>query len=68
LVLIEYGLVCLRREPLVFEFSSLIWGRVLGAGLVALAISPIVFAVLGYVARLMRHRHYRGAGGEVDGD
>ena len=65
MVFIEYGLLCLRREPLVFEFSPLVWGRVLGAGLVALAVSPIVFAVLGYVARLMRHRHYRGTGGDL---
>jgi len=59
LVLIEYALICLRREPLAFDFSPVVWGRVLGAGVVALVVSPVVFAVLGYVARLMRHRHYR---------
>jgi len=59
LVLIEYALICLRREPLAFDFSPVVWGRVLGAGVVALVVSPVVFAVLGYAARLMRHRHYR---------
>lgn len=59
LVLAEYIMISLRREPLRFEFTPLIWGKVLGAGVVALALSPVVFAVLGYLSRLVGHKHYR---------
>jgi hypothetical protein len=59
LTLLEYVLICLRREPLHFEFPHSVWGRVVGAGLTALVLSPAVFALLGYVARWMSHRHYR---------
>jgi hypothetical protein len=59
LTLLEYGLISLRREPLHFEFSPSVWGRVLGAGLNALVLSPLIFAFLGYVARWMGHRHFR---------
>jgi len=55
----EYVMISLRREPLQFEFSPLIWGRILGAGVVALVLSPILFFVLGYLARLIGHQHYR---------
>lgn len=55
----EYLMISLRREPLRFEFSPEIWGRILGAGVVALVLSPLVFSVLGYVARLLGHKHYR---------
>lgn len=59
LVALEYLMISLRREPLRFEFSPLIWGKILGAGLVALGLSPLVFALLGYFARLLGHKHYR---------
>jgi hypothetical protein len=59
LVLVEYVMISLRREPLRFEFNPEIWGRILGAGLVALVLSPFVFSVLGYLGRLMKHQHYR---------
>jgi hypothetical protein len=59
LVLVEYLMISLRREPLRFEFNPEIWGRILGAGLVALVLSPFVFMALGYVSRLMQHQHYR---------
>jgi hypothetical protein len=42
-----------------FEFNPEIWGRILGAGVVALALSPFVFMALGYLSRLMKHQHYR---------
>ena len=59
LVALEYLMISLRREPLRFEFSPLIWGKILGAGVVALGLSPLVFALLGYLARLLGHKHYR---------
>jgi hypothetical protein len=59
LVAAEYVMISLRREPLRFEFSPLIWGRIFGAGIVALALSPLVFFVFGYLARLLGHQHYR---------
>jgi hypothetical protein len=59
LTFLEYVLISLRREPLHFEFSRSVWERVVGAGVTALVISPLVFAFLGYVARWMGHRHYR---------
>jgi hypothetical protein len=59
LVLVEYLMISLRREPLRFEFTPEIWGRILGAGLVALVLSPFVFKSLGYLSRLMKHQHYR---------
>ncbi|MEY2598594.1 MAG: hypothetical protein RLZZ142_853 [Verrucomicrobiota bacterium] len=64
LVALEYVMLSLRREPLRFEFSPGIWGRILGAGLVALVLSPLVFVVLGYLARLVGHRHFRPERGE----
>ncbi|MEI6712769.1 MAG: hypothetical protein WCO60_03395 [Verrucomicrobiota bacterium] len=59
LVALEYLMLSLRREPLHFEFSPVIWGRIFGAGVIALVLSPFVFAVLGYISRLIGHRHYR---------
>lgn len=59
LVLAEYLMISLRREPLRFEFNADIWGRILGAGVVALALSPLVFFALSYVGRLIGHQHYR---------
>jgi hypothetical protein len=59
LVLAEYLMISLRREPLRFEFNPEIWGRILGAGVVALVLSPFVFMALGYLSRLMKHQHYR---------
>ncbi len=59
LVLLEYLMLSLRREPLRFEFPPEVWGRIFGAGFVALALSPLVFMVLGYFARLLKHQHHR---------
>lgn len=59
LTLLEYVLISLRREPLHFDFSQVVWERVVGAGVTALVLSPAVFAFLGYVARWMGHRHHR---------
>lgn len=59
LVAVEYLMLSLRREPLRFEFSNLIWGRIFGAGVIALVLSPFVFLILGYISRLLGHKHYR---------
>ncbi len=59
LVAAEYLMISIRREPLRFEFSSEIWGRIFGAGVVALALSPLVFFSLSYISRLLGHKHYR---------
>lgn len=59
LVLLEYLMLSLRREPLHFEFSNLVWGRVFGAGILALIVSPFVSLILGYLGGLLGHTHYR---------
>ena len=59
LVGIEYLMISLRREPIRFEFSPEIYGRIFGAGLMALVISPLLFFVMGYLSRLTGHKHYR---------
>ena len=59
LVLGEYLMLSVRREPLRFEFSALVWGRILGAGVITLVAAPFVFGVLEYLARLVGHKHYR---------
>ena len=59
LVLMEYLMISLRREPLHFDFSGVIWGRIVGAGVVALVLAPFAFFSLSYLAGLMGHQHYR---------
>jgi hypothetical protein len=59
LVLLEYLMLSLRREPLRFDFSAVVWGRIFGAGVLALLVSPVVFWGMGYVSRLLRHKPYR---------
>ncbi len=64
LVLVEYLMISLRREPLRFDFSTVVWGRVFGAGLVALIVAPFAFFTLSYLAGIMGHQHYRPEKGD----
>lgn len=53
IVLIEYVMITLRREPLVFIFNREIWWRIGGAGIVAMLLSPLFFFFLNYIAALV---------------
>ena len=53
IVLAEYLMLTIRRQPMQFLFDQDIWWRIGGAGLVAFIISPFVFFTLNYVAYLI---------------
>ena len=53
LVLAEYLMITIRREPLTFVFDREIWWRIGGAGLVAALLSPLFFFALNYLASLV---------------
>lgn len=55
IVLAEYLMLSIRRQPVVFHFDQQIWWRIGGAGLTALFIAPFLFLALNYVAYLMGH-------------
>lgn len=52
IVLVEYLMISIRREPVRFVFDQEIWWRIGGAGLVALLLSPFVFFALNYLGHL----------------
>ena len=53
IVLAEYLMLTIRREPVVFLFNREIWWRIGGAGLVAALLSPIFFFALNYLGALV---------------
>ncbi len=53
IVLAEYLMITIRREPVVFLFNREIWWRIGGAGLVAALLSPLFFFALNYLAALV---------------
>jgi hypothetical protein len=53
IVLAEYLMLTIRRQPMQFVFDQDIWWRIGGAGLVGLIISPFVFFTLNYIAYLV---------------
>jgi len=53
IVLAEYLMLTIRREPVVFLFNREIWWRIGGAGIVATLLSPLFFFVLNYIAALV---------------
>ena len=52
LVLAEYLMITIRREPVHFVFNDEVWWRIGGAGLVAAFLSPLIFFVFNYLAAL----------------
>jgi hypothetical protein len=53
IVLAEYLMLTIRREPVIFVFNREIWWRIGGAGLVATFLSPLFFFALNYLAALV---------------
>lgn len=51
LVLIEFALLTFRREPFALEWPVDVWRHILGSGLAAALISPVLFFCLNWIAR-----------------
>lgn len=52
MVLAEYGMITLRRQPIVFHLDATVWWKIGGAGLLATLLAPLFFFLLNYVALL----------------
>ncbi len=52
IVLAEYLMITIRRQPVHFMFDDQVWWRIGGAGLAAAFISPLVFFIFNYLAAL----------------
>jgi hypothetical protein len=53
IVLAEYLMISIRRQPVAFVFNEEIWWRIGGAGLAAMFLSPFFFFALNYLASLV---------------
>jgi hypothetical protein len=53
MVLAEYLMLSIRRQPVQFVFNEALWWRIGGAGLTAMFLSPFVFFGLNYLAYLI---------------
>lgn len=53
IVLAEYLMLSLRRQPVQFVFDHEIWWRIGGSGIAALLLSPIFFFILNYLGHLV---------------
>ena len=52
LVLAEYLMITIRRQPVHFIFNEEAWWRIGGAGLIAAFLSPLIFFLFNYLAAL----------------
>ena len=52
LVLAEYLMITIRRQPVHFIFNDEVWWRIGGAGLVAAFLAPLIFFIFNYLAAL----------------
>ena len=52
LVLADYLMITIRRQPVHFIFNDEVWWRIGGAGLAAAFLSPLVFFIFNYLAAL----------------
>jgi hypothetical protein len=52
IVLAEYLMITIRRQPVQFIFNQEVWWRIGGAGLVAAFLAPLVFFLFNYLAAL----------------
>ncbi len=55
LVLIEFLLLTFRREPFALVWPQDVWMRILGSGLAAALVAPLLFFGLNWVARRLGH-------------
>jgi hypothetical protein len=53
IVLAEFVMISIRRQPVTFVFDASLWWRIGGAGLVAALLSPPFFFFLNYLAALV---------------
>ena len=53
IVLVEYLMISIRRQPVSLVFNEEIWWRIGGAGLAAAFLSPFFFFALNYLASLV---------------
>lgn len=53
IVLTEFVMISIRRQPVSFVFDKEIWWRIGGAGLIATMLSPFFFFLLNYFASLV---------------
>ena len=53
IVLADYVMISIRRQPITFEVDREIWMRIGGAGVTAMLLSPFFFFALNYVARVV---------------
>ncbi len=53
IALVEFLMISVRRYPVSFVFSSDVWWRIGGAGLIAALLSPPAFFFLNYLAALV---------------
>ena len=64
IVLSEYLMITIRRQPVTFDFDKEVWWRIGGAGLVAALLSPLFFFALNYFAALVGHETQPGRKGK----
>ncbi len=55
LVLLEFALITFRREPFALLWSADVWKRILGSGLSAFIVSPVLFFSLNWIGRRLGH-------------
>jgi hypothetical protein len=53
IVLAQYLMITIRREPVIFVFNREVWWRIGGAGLAAALLAPLFFFGLNYLAVLV---------------
>ena len=53
IVLAEFLMISIRRQPILLHFDREIWMRVAGAGITAMFLSPFFFFALNYIARVV---------------
>ena len=52
MVLAEYLMITIRRQPVQFIFDDEVWWRIGGAGLAAAFLAPLIFFIFNYLAAL----------------
>jgi len=52
IVLAEYLMITIRRQPVQLVFNEQVWWRIGGAGLIAAFLSPLIFFLFNYLAAL----------------
>jgi hypothetical protein len=55
MVFVEFVFITFRREPFNLAWSPSVWRRIVGSGLSALIIAPVLFFVLNWIGRRLGH-------------